>query len=1295
MELEGAIVDFLPILAVQDSRVAPALNQSAGYSLRLQRLVLANIALPDPVKQAGIPRLWPLGMFAEPGSKLYMADVRLVVADDADLQRYVNFFKGEDSNAVQYYTDGISFLQIAKWNGTRTTARSVTIIAGPCRPTSSQQYALPATQTMAAAAAAARNGCAVQVADNSTLVPTLQQKAAVATQQPLLVLVPFNVSLGRGLAAGAIQVRRPVILVGLFSRPTSVDLGMVVNQLNVTAPYSSFVWQSLILENAAPGDAVSAVTAPPFSTAVTVNIWAIYCKRSQTRIQCLQLYNCTVVLGTPEELDYISYMWSSYNSPLPSIKATTNFYDTELKTSALQFTPGPGPDALTAVNNTNLAYSIGYTVLTTQQHIAPRLPLPLGGATLQTTRAGPLLQTVDSCSSLQAALQYPTKDNRLHVWLLVGNISLNPPEQPDCWQQRSINYTTHLYSQEAISGSDAHRLLHELMLPAPNATAQPGAAASTAPAAAHNATPRLLQGANASNESATDAQLAPRRILHSLSFAFLRDAFVLPATAADQFLQIQNVTLTQLPQGPNAREAADAAAGPWPAELWTVMLWSIDRPRQNGPLTLTGVRLLLPQPEFDYLEASARTASSFVVDVQGVPTGITFSGATVGTNAVRVAAMQAPGLKQPGAGGFVGLAAGSGVSCELDQAADQEPKQHCQICSERLPADPLRNSLESERGAVSAASSAAAVAARRASRDLCSNSSGQHVGSYQLSRNSKGSTSLGGTVESESLDVTGDSVSTGLERWKAAISLTTMQMMERRMQQSLHTTPPSSTSGASQQYAACAAAAAGGAAAGAAAVPRRLYDGQGPGGAVGAAGASVVGRSNSSSVESAVPAQQPLRLQMMIGQGSFGSVYLGTWHGRRVAVKVMQLPANALLGQLQPRSNSAPHMAIMETVVSSTISHPNLVQVYTYTLNPLIAGEEQGSGSSGSRRNLPPLPPQARQQQQQQVAQHGAATPPGSAQRSQGIVSGWELRLVMEYCDQGTLRDALDNGMLLRGRDSSSSSRCMHPGLALGLAQDIAAALLHLHAEGVVHGDLKAANVLLTRGGEDCGGLWASCLGFRVTAKVADFGLALQLDPSDTHATMAARGTPTHMSPELFLSGHVSKASDVYAFGILLFEMLTGQRAYAGVPIPLLPHEVARQGLRPAWPANLPPGCRDLQRLAEACWVQQPQDRPCLQEVFEWLASCSVATQERKQGSPVLLYPQRHSLDNHSGSFVQSVQQQLHELQVTAEQQVMLVQQGQVQQALKPRQAVAGQPLAAAFDLSWSEVTHGAIKPKF
>jgi serine/threonine protein kinase len=112
-----------------------------------------------------------------------------------------------------------------------------------------------------------------------------------------------------------------------------------------------------------------------------------------------------------------------------------------------------------------------------------------------------------------------------------------------------------------------------------------------------------------------------------------------------------------------------------------------------------------------------------------------------------------------------------------------------------------------------------------------------------------------------------------------------------------------------------------------------------------------------------------------------------------------------------------------------------------------------------------------------------------------------------------------------------------------------------------------------------------------MSPQVADFGLAMPLSAGDSHATLLARGTPTHMSPELFTAGHISKASDVFAYGVLLFEIMTGQRAYAGVPIPLLPHEVAVQGLRPQWPPGMPPGCRDLRRLAESCWAHNPQDR--------------------------------------------------------------------------------------------------------
>lgn len=84
------------------------------------------------------------------------------------------------------------------------------------------------------------------------------------------------------------------------------------------------------------------------------------------------------------------------------------------------------------------------------------------------------------------------------------------------------------------------------------------------------------------------------------------------------------------------------------------------------------------------------------------------------------------------------------------------------------------------------------------------------------------------------------------------------------------------------------------------------------------------------------------------------------------------------------------------------------------------------------------------------------------------------------------------------------------------------------------------------------------------------------------------QGTPTHMAPELFTSGHLSKASDVYAFGVLLFEIVTGQRAYTGTSVPLLPHKVAVEGLRPSWPGGVPGA---LKTLATSCWQENPQKR--------------------------------------------------------------------------------------------------------
>jgi serine/threonine protein kinase len=75
------------------------------------------------------------------------------------------------------------------------------------------------------------------------------------------------------------------------------------------------------------------------------------------------------------------------------------------------------------------------------------------------------------------------------------------------------------------------------------------------------------------------------------------------------------------------------------------------------------------------------------------------------------------------------------------------------------------------------------------------------------------------------------------------------------------------------------------------------------------------------------------------------------------------------------------------------------------------------------------------------------------------------------------------------------------------------------------------------------------------------------------------------MAPELLLHGRASKASDVYAYGILLWEMLTGQRAFKGSPIALLAHRVAKKGARPEWPTDAAV-CPMLKALAESCWAQ-------------------------------------------------------------------------------------------------------------
>jgi beta-lactam-binding protein with PASTA domain/serine/threonine protein kinase len=134
------------------------------------------------------------------------------------------------------------------------------------------------------------------------------------------------------------------------------------------------------------------------------------------------------------------------------------------------------------------------------------------------------------------------------------------------------------------------------------------------------------------------------------------------------------------------------------------------------------------------------------------------------------------------------------------------------------------------------------------------------------------------------------------------------------------------------------------------------------------------------------------------------------------------------------------------------------------------------------------------------------------------------LFLVMEYVPGLTLRD------LIR------KEAPMEPGKALALLEPILAALAAAHAAGMIHRDVKPENVLLATDLNSGAG----------RVKVADFGLARAINAETQHTATGGVliGTVSYLSPELVVDGKADARSDVYAAGVLLYEMLTGQKPH-------------------------------------------------------------------------------------------------------------------------------------------------------
>ena len=129
----------------------------------------------------------------------------------------------------------------------------------------------------------------------------------------------------------------------------------------------------------------------------------------------------------------------------------------------------------------------------------------------------------------------------------------------------------------------------------------------------------------------------------------------------------------------------------------------------------------------------------------------------------------------------------------------------------------------------------------------------------------------------------------------------------------------------------------------------------------------------------------------------------------------------------------------------------------------------------------------------------------------------------------------------------------------LELVAKVAEALDHAHSHGVVHRDIKPANIMFTKDG---------------IAKITDFSIA-RITTSTKTKTDAILGTPSYMSPEQIAGEKVDGRSDLFSLGVVMFELLTGERPFQGESIASLTYQIAHKPHRP--PAqvrtDLPPCC--------------------------------------------------------------------------------------------------------------------------
>ena len=168
--------------------------------------------------------------------------------------------------------------------------------------------------------------------------------------------------------------------------------------------------------------------------------------------------------------------------------------------------------------------------------------------------------------------------------------------------------------------------------------------------------------------------------------------------------------------------------------------------------------------------------------------------------------------------------------------------------------------------------------------------------------------------------------------------------------------------------------------------------------------------------------------------------------------------------------------------------------------------------------------------------------------------------LVLERVNGGTLAGEMAAGP-------------MDPRRVAAIGEQLASALSHSHAAGIVHRDVKPTNVLIAADG---------------SVRLADFGIAVTATATRLTVTGTVAGSAGYVSPEQVLGSGAGAPSDIYALGLVLLECLTGAPPWSGTTVEVA---LARITTDPPMPADLP---EEWATLLRAMTSRQPEDRPSI-----------------------------------------------------------------------------------------------------